>query len=151
MYPWRIYTSFYFFFTSFIYKFLLRLSSWKYYTSWFSSFTIYYNCAVVVASVVRFLVLTRVVPLVLILSAIPRNLRKLMQVFFFLHFKGVMALWHTKQLWELLFFLVNLHQKEIPTQRAHFSRLVLIVQIIGYVVSMTLFKATIHKTKHSKA
>ena len=37
---------------------------------WFSSFTIYYNCAVVVTVVVRFLLLTRVVPLVLILSFI---------------------------------------------------------------------------------
>ena len=69
---------------------------------------------------VRFLLLTRVVPLVLILSAIPKNLRELMQVF--LHFKGIMDLWHTEQLWELLFFLVNIHQKEIATQRAHFSR-----------------------------
>ena len=45
------------------------------------------------AVVVRFPVLTRVIPLVLILSAIPRNLRELM-----------------------------LHQKEILTQRGHFSR-----------------------------
>ena len=58
-----------FYFTSFIYRFLLRLSPWKYCTSWFSSFTIYYNCAVVVAVAVRFLVLTRVVPLVLIQSS----------------------------------------------------------------------------------
>ena len=83
MYPWNIYTSFYFFLTSFIYQFSPRLSPWKYSTSWFSSFTIYYNYAVVVAVIVRFLVLNRVVPLVLILSAIPRNVRELMQVFFF--------------------------------------------------------------------
>ena len=37
----------------------------------------YYNCAAVVAVLVRFLVLTRVVPLLPILSAIPRNLREL--------------------------------------------------------------------------
>ena len=29
--------------------------------------------------------------------------------------------------------------------------MILIVQIIDYFVSMSLFKATIHKTKHSKA
>ena len=65
---------------------LLRLPPWNYCTPWFSSFNIYYNCAVVVTVVVtvvvRFLVLTRVVPRVLILSAIPRNLRELTQVFF---------------------------------------------------------------------
>ena len=40
------------------------------------------------AVVVRFLVLNRVVPFVLILSALPRNIRELMQ--FFLYLKGVM-------------------------------------------------------------
>ena len=61
------------------------------------AYLLYIITAVVVAVVLRFLVLTRVVPLVLILSAIPRNLRELMQCFF-LDFKGVMTLWHTKQL-----------------------------------------------------
>ena len=123
------------FFTSFIYQFLLRLSPWKYCTSWFSSFTIYYNCAVVVAVAVRFLVLTRVVSLVLIL--IECNTQK---------FEGIDA----RPFFNILKVLW-LHQKEILTQRAHFQGIVLIVQIIGYVVSMSFFKATIHKTKHSKA
>ena len=104
------------FFTSFIYQFLPRLPPWNYCTSWFSSFNIYYDCAVVVAVVIRFLALTIVIPLVLVLSAIRKNLR---QVFFF---QGLMALRPTEQLCELLLFLVNLHQKEILTQRAHFSR-----------------------------
>ena len=47
------------------------------------------------AAVVRFLVLTIIVPFVLILSAMPRHLRELMHFFFyffiFLHFKGIMA------------------------------------------------------------
>ena len=47
------------------------------------------------AVVVTFVVLLKVVPLVLILTAIPRILRELMQVcffcFFFLHFKGVLT------------------------------------------------------------
>ena len=124
-----------FYFTSFIYRFLLRLSPWKYCTSWFSSFTIYYNCAVVVAVAVRFLVLTRVVSLVLIL--IECNTQK---------FEGIDA----RPFFNILKVLW-LHQKEILTQRAHFQGIVLIVQIIGYVVSMSFFKATIHKTKHSKA
>ena len=85
---------FFFLITCFIYQFLLRKSPWKYCTSWFSSFAKYYSCAVTVAVVVTFVVLLKVVPLVLILTAIPRILRELMQVFFFfffLHFKGVLT------------------------------------------------------------
>ena len=139
----------FFFITCFIYQFLLRKSPWKYCTSWFSSFAKYYSCAVIVAVVVTFVVLLKVVPLVLILTAIPRILRELMQVFFFFFFYILKVFWH--QLWELLFFLVSLSQKEILTQREHFKvwniqGMVLIVQIIDYVVFMSLFKATIHKT-----
>ena len=140
----------FFLITCFIYQFLLRKSPWKYCTSWFSSFTKYYSCAVIVAVVVTFVVLLKVVPLVLILTAIPRILRELMQVCFFCFFFYILKVcWH--QLWELLFFLVSLSQKEILTQREHFKvwniqGMVLIVQIIDYVVFMSLFKATIHKT-----
>ena len=66
-----------------------------------------------------------------------RKLRELMQVcfflfaclfVFFLHFKGVMAYGRLNNfllvvgIIEWLFFLVNLHQKEILTQRPYFSR-----------------------------
>ena len=71
------------------------------------------------AVAIRFLALTRVVLLVLILTEC--NTQK---------FEGIDAnffVWHI------------------------FQGMVLIVQTIGYVASMSLFKATIHKTKHSKA
>ena len=105
MYHWHIYNSFYFlFFTSFIYQFFLTLCPWKYCTSWFSSFTIY---AVVMAVAVRFLVLTRVVPLVRILTECnTQKFEGIDAIFFFFYI--------SKVLW--------LHQKEILTQRAHFSR-----------------------------
>ena len=112
-----------FFLTSVIYKFLLRLPSWNYYTSWFSSFTIYYGCAVVVAVGVSFLVLTWVVQFLLY-----SFWKQCSEFFLFLHFKGVMAygilnnFFLVVRIIESLFFLVNLHQKEILTQRADFSR-----------------------------
>ena len=133
MYHWHIYNSFYFlFFTSFIYQFFLTLCPWKYCTSWFSSFTIY---AVVMAVAVRFLVLTRVVPLVRILTEC--NTQK---------FEGIDAIFFF-----FLHFCYDFTKKKFWLRGHIFQGMVLIVQIIGYVASMSLFKATIHKTKHSKA
>ena len=62
--------------------------------------------AAAVTFVVRFLVLTRVIPLVPILSAIPRYLRESTQLFI----SG-----------DVHYSLENYHQKEILTQRAHSS------------------------------
>ena len=65
------------------------------------------------AVVVRFLVLTREVPFILILSAMLRNLRELM------HFKGVMAYGILNN---FLLVVRIIESLKILTQRAHFSR-----------------------------
>ena len=82
------------------------------------------------AVVVRFLVLTREVPFILILSAMLRNLRELM------HFKGIVAYGILKN---FLLVVRIIESLEILTQRAHFSRY-RTVKIIGYVCLYEFFQ-----------
>ena len=93
MYPWHIYTNFYFYIYIYIcifqpvHQFLLRLPIWFESIVHLDLAHLLYiiSCAADVAVVERFLVLTRVVPFVLILSAMPRNMRELMQLYIYIY------------------------------------------------------------------